>query len=103
MGQFYWQLAKQNLLGGPPLLLFPRRSPVPDAESVAKIFHEAYERLAPAFGYETREATHETWENVPERNKRLMIAVTAEVLAMLFPPEVSTSLPDETKSSDSLS
>lgn len=60
---------------------------MPDAESVAKLFHEAYERLAPAFGYETREATRVPWEQVPERNKHLMIAATAEVLAMLFSPE----------------
>ncbi len=91
MGQFYWQLAKQNLIGGSPSSQSPRRSPMPDAESVAKLFHEAYERLAPAFGYETREATRVPWENVPERNKRLMIAVIAEVLAMLFPPEEAAS------------
>lgn len=103
MGRFYWQLAKQNLLGGPPLSRFPRRSPVPDAESVAKLFHEAYERLAPAFGYDTREATRTSWEHVPEHNKRLMIAVTAEVLALLFPPEVPiSSLPDEIKDFDQL-
>jgi hypothetical protein len=92
LGQFYWQLARDNLLGAAPPPTSPRRSPMPDAESVAKLFHEAYERLAPAFGYETREATRVPWEQVPERNKHLMIAATAEVLAMLFPPEeVSTS------------
>lgn len=96
LGQFYWQLAKQNLLGGSPLHHPPRRSPMPDAESVAKLFHEAYERLAPAFGYETREATRVLWENVPERNKRLMIAATAEVLAMLFPPETIAASADGT-------
>jgi len=72
MGKFYWQLAKQNVFGYLQPLKFPRRLPVPDAESVAKLFHEAYERLAPAFGYETREATRTLWENVPERNKRLI-------------------------------
>lgn len=86
-GQFYWQLAKQNLLGSALPSHVARRSPVPDAEAVAKLFHEAYERLAPTFGYETREETRTPWERVPERNKRLMIAATAEVLAMLFPPE----------------
>lgn len=86
LGQFYWQLAKQNLLGGSPPI-HTRRSSVPDAESVARLFHDSYERLAPAFGYETREASRVPWESVPERNKRLMIAVAAEVLAMLFPPE----------------
>jgi hypothetical protein len=98
MGQFYWQLAKQNLLGGSPSMHVPRRLPVPDAESVARLFHEAYERLAPAFGYETREATRVPWESVPERNKHLMIAVTAEVLAMLFPLEEATPPIDKTVS-----
>ncbi|WIG59168.1 MAG: hypothetical protein OJF49_001915 [Ktedonobacterales bacterium] len=87
LGQFYWQLAKDNLLGGSPAFTPLRRGSMPDAESVAKFFHEAYERLAPAFGYKTRDETRVPWENVPERNKRLMIAATAEVLAMLFPPE----------------
>ncbi len=87
IGRFYWQLAKQNLLGSSLPSHAARRSPVPDAESVAKLFHESYERLAPTFGYETREETRLPWERVPERNKRLMIAATAEVLALLFPPE----------------
>ena len=97
MGQFYWQLAKNNLLGSALPSENTRRTPMPDAESVAKLFHEAYERLAPSFGYETREATRVPWEKVPERNKRLMIAVTAEVLAMLFPPAEPTSSTTESK------
>jgi hypothetical protein len=102
MGQFYWQLAKNNLIGGSPLSNSPRRSPMPDAESVAKLFHESYERLAPAFGYETRETTRVPWEKVPERNKRLMIAATAEVLAMLFPPIEQTTSPAEANPSETL-
>lgn len=62
---------------------------MPDAETVARLFHETYERLAPSFGYETREATRVSWEVVPEPNKSLMIAVTAEVLKVLFPREQS--------------
>ncbi|MGH2479760.1 MAG: caspase family protein, partial [Ktedonobacteraceae bacterium] len=55
IGQFYWQLAKQHLLGRAPLAHASlRKSPVPDAEAVAKLFHETYERLAPTCGYETR-------------------------------------------------
>ncbi|GAC1618270.1 MAG: caspase family protein [Ktedonobacteraceae bacterium] len=87
IGQFYWQLAKNGLLGRQSSPKQRRRAPMPDAESVAKLFHETYERLAPTFGYETREATRVSWESVPERNKRLMIATTAELLAMLFPVE----------------
>jgi hypothetical protein len=52
------------------------------AEDLARLFHEAYERLAPSFGYETREASRTTWELVPDRNKRLMIAVCAELLGL---------------------
>ena len=91
LGQFYWQLAKDNLLGASPAPVASRRFPMPDAESVAKLFHETYERLAPAFGYETRKRTRVPWEQVPERNKHLMIATVAEVLAMLFPPEEPAS------------
>ena len=51
-----------------------------DAETMARTFHEAYERLAPSFGYETREASAVAWEDVPEPNKSLMVAVAGEVL-----------------------
>ena len=60
---------------------------MPNAESVAKLFHETYERLAPVYNHETRQETRRPWEEVPERNKRLMIAVAAEVLATLFAPD----------------
>jgi hypothetical protein len=54
-----------------------------DAETLARCFHETYERLAPAFGYATRPATAVPWDQVPELNKRLMIAVCEEILALL--------------------
>ncbi|HEV2405033.1 MAG TPA: hypothetical protein VGR88_06250, partial [Ktedonobacterales bacterium] len=60
------------------------RSPMPDAEVVARLFHEAYERLAPVFGYVTRKDTRVEWEHVPDLNRRLMIASAAEVLAQIF-------------------
>lgn len=40
---------------------------------IAKKFHEAYERLAPSFGYETRKDTKAFDPNTP--NGKLMIAV----------------------------
>lgn len=46
---------------------------------LARRFHETYERLAPKFGYETRESSAVPWEVVPEKNKKLMIAVCAEI------------------------
>lgn len=53
------------------------------AETVAEWFHEAYERLAPEFGYKTRDASAVPWSDVPEANKRLMIATVADVLARM--------------------
>jgi hypothetical protein len=47
--------------------------------TVAQRFHETYERLAPSFGYQTREASAKPWADVPEQNKALMIAVCAEI------------------------
>lgn len=54
-------------------------------ESLARLFHETYERLAPSFGYETREASAVPWEDVPEPNKSLMVAVAGEVFAHCNP------------------
>lgn len=51
------------------------------AEAMAQRFHEAYERLAPGFGYETRKESAVPWDEVPLRNKRLMIAVCRELAA----------------------
>jgi nucleotide-binding universal stress UspA family protein len=58
------------------------RTPIatPAAEDLARRFHETYERLAPQHGYETREASAKPWEQVPDTNKRLMVAVCAELL-----------------------
>jgi len=50
------------------------------AEELAQLFHETYERLAPEFDYKTREASAKPWADVPETNKKLMIAVCAEIL-----------------------
>lgn len=52
------------------------------AEAVAQAFHETYERLAPSFGYETREASAVPWADVPDENKRLMVAVADELLSL---------------------
>ena len=44
---------------------------------LAKAFHDTYERLAPEYGYETREDTREFDPNSP--NGQLMIAVCKEI------------------------
>ena len=49
------------------------------AEALAQRFHETYERLAPSFGYETREASAKPWGDVPEQNRALMVAVCQEL------------------------
>ena len=49
------------------------------ASSLARRFHDAYERLAPQFGYETRPDTKVYDPDTP--NGRLMAAVCVEVMA----------------------
>jgi hypothetical protein len=53
------------------------------AEELAELFHHTYERLAPSFGYRTREESAVAWEHMPENHRRLMIAVAGEVLSRL--------------------
>lgn len=48
-----------------------------DATELAKKFHDAYERLAPDYGYETRKETRAFDPHTP--NGRLMIAVCQEI------------------------
>lgn len=50
---------------------------MPDAEALARKFHDTYERLASQFGYETREDTKQFDPMSP--NGRLMIAVCASL------------------------
>jgi len=49
------------------------------ATALAQKFHEAYERLAPQFGYETRPDTREI--DLSSANGRLMVAVCTELIA----------------------
>lgn len=50
------------------------------AEQIARAFHESYERQAPDFGYETREASRTAWEQIPAQNRGLMVAVVIDLL-----------------------
>jgi hypothetical protein len=45
---------------------------------LALLFHNTYERLAPSFGYETRQDTKEF--DFKSNNGRLMVAVCSEVI-----------------------
>lgn len=47
------------------------------SEQLARRFHDAYERLAPSFGYETRQETRAFDPTTP--NGRLMIATCGEL------------------------
>lgn len=50
------------------------------AEKIAMEFHEQYEALAPGFGYRTKKESAKPWRDVPEKNKKLMIAVVQDLL-----------------------
>ncbi len=52
-----------------------------EALQLAQLFHETYERLAPAFGYNTRSKTR-VFKPI-SRNGKLMIAVCTEILEKL--------------------
>lgn len=49
-------------------------------EGMARAFYEAYETFAPHFGYTTRPESGVPWEQVPEANRSLMVAVVRNVL-----------------------
>lgn len=51
------------------------------AELIAAEFHGAYEAAAPALGYETREESRVPWEQVPDKNKAVMIETARDLLA----------------------
>lgn len=66
------------------------------AEQIAQAFHETYERLAPEFGYQTREASAKPWAEVPEQNRALMTAVVQSLIdSGVLPGVVSQGSPDE--------
>ncbi len=67
-------------------------------EVTAKLFHDTYERLAPDFGYETREDTKEFDPESP--NGKLMTAVVGEIMQGYLPiseVEEIKELPDRVR------
>ena len=50
-------------------------------ETLARVFHDTYERMAPGFGYETREETRQFDPETP--NGELMIAVCENIIDRL--------------------
>jgi len=72
-----------------------------DPESLARLFHETYERLAPDFGYRTREASAKPWADVPEQNRALMVATcTAVVDALARAGRLRDATGDETRAEE---
>lgn len=76
-----WCVEPSNM----PCQLDCRKPPMTDrsVETIARLFHDTYERLAPDFGYRTREASAKPWEEVPEQNRALMCATVTEVMDVL--------------------
>lgn len=64
-------------------------------EGLARLFHAHYEELAPMFGYSTRDESKGAWGNVPDANRRLMIATAAAVIESM-PSEVRYKMADGT-------
>ena len=55
--------------------------PTPEqCESLAKGFHDTYERLAPEHSYKTNPDCAGPWESVPANNRALMIATCRALL-----------------------
>jgi len=63
-------------------------------ETLAAMFHETYEHLAPAFGYVTRKSTRCNFSELPQKNKALMIAVCGTILNALQDKE-SPAIPQQ--------
>lgn len=55
-----------------------------DTVDIARDFHDAYERLAPEYAYETREASAVPWEDVPANNRALMVATVDAVVGPIL-------------------
>ena len=62
----------------------PEELELPNAIWLAKFIHDAYERMAPQYGYATREDTRVFDHESP--NGRLMAAVCEELRGALLPP-----------------
>lgn len=73
-----------------------------DAVALAQAFHEAYERLAPTFGYQTRKESAVPYAQVPENNRRLMEAVCREVMLPIVRVQRQQTFEEAAEAADSL-
>jgi uncharacterized Zn finger protein (UPF0148 family) len=81
MGDFFCPECGEADVAASDLLGSTRREVSMDALKLAVLFHETYERLAPSFGYETRDDTKKFDET--SKNGMLMVAVCGEILLVL--------------------
>ncbi|KKN12468.1 hypothetical protein LCGC14_1016360 [marine sediment metagenome] len=51
-------------------------------ERLARNFHRIYERLAPSFSYTTRKESAVPFDDLPDNNKNLMLAVCSEIVEL---------------------
>ena len=76
------------------------RTPDEIAEAVARHFHDTYEQLAPEYGWQTQESTRaKPWEEVPEHNRRLMVATIRALLDLRIIEVEAAAIPPATPSS----
>jgi hypothetical protein len=55
-----------------------------DPETFARVFHETYERLAPAYQWPTvGRRTACAWVDLPANNRALMVATATELLELI--------------------
>jgi hypothetical protein len=51
------------------------------AEMIARRFHETYERLGPAYGWQSQESARgKSFDDLPESSRRLMVATVTALL-----------------------
>ena len=68
---------------------------------LAVLFHSTYERLAPAFGWRTKKGCNVPFEQLPQRNKALMLATCQTVLNALQ-EQSSPALPAHNNARDEI-
>lgn len=51
-----------------------------NSEELAKFFHDEYDKLAPRYGWRTQISTQVTFDQLPDNNRALMVAVCEQVV-----------------------
>lgn len=70
---------------------------------VARSFHEVYEELAPTHGWKTQERSQVPWNDVPEGNRKLMVATVDRLIddgVIELGPALTRPLPAITNASE---